>query len=187
MNHQSPTPFPILIHPTRNQRSQFNRLNRHWLSLATEVFPLLYLYMQPESNESQKILLTQSIAVTHQDSQYGLHGSDQQLPYRPLAGEGSAELTRDASLTASSISSDEGFSKALERPMRRLSSSSRPQTSSPVNRISEHENVSAHSTRKNHGGPAFTVIQKSKKLGSSQTAIVDFPNGTRFYTLDRLR
>ncbi|KAL9126495.1 MAG: hypothetical protein Q9217_004459 [Psora testacea] len=102
---------------------------------------------------------------TQQTSQHGLPYVDPLPPHQLLAGEGRVQTQSPATHGAVSDSSSEGsgvHGAASERLLRRLNRT-RSQTRSPVDRISEHEKALTHSLKKKRGGPAFAVIQKSKK------------------------
>lgn len=135
--------------------------------------------MQPEPNEiSQKNSLPQNSQENTEDSQHGIHDSDEQPSRQLHAGEGRAKPRRCASNTSSSASSAGSSDDARERPLRRLSPPSRQKSGSPVDRIIEHEKDLTYLPRKRSERRIFTVVQKGKYLGSSRVAIVDFPNGS---------
>ena len=134
--------------------------------------------MQPEPNEtSQKNSLPQSSLENSEDSQYGFQDSVEHLSRQLHAGEGRAKPRRSASNTSSSAFPAGSSDDARERPLRRLSPPLRQKSGSPVDRIIEHEKDSIYLPKKRSEGRPFTVVQRSKNLGSSQVAIGDFPNG----------
>lgn len=135
--------------------------------------------MQPEPNEtSQKISLLKSSQEDTQDSQHGLHGSDEHLSCQLYAGQGRAKPWRSASDTSSSASSAGSPDNARERPLRRLSPPPKQKSRSPVDRIIEHEKDLSYLPNKRIESRTFTVVQRGKNLGSNQVAIEDFPNGS---------
>ena len=134
--------------------------------------------MQPKPNESsQNTSLPESPQRTTQDSQHGLHESDEHLSSQRYAGPGKEKLRRSASKRSSSASSTRSCNDARERPLRRLSPPPRQKSRSPVDRIIEHENNLSYTRNKRAESRAFTVVQRGKYLGSTQVAIDDFPNG----------
>lgn len=133
--------------------------------------------MQPESNEFPKQDQATSFSSTPANSNHGINHADQQSARQLLFDEGSSRSRRPASPNASSETSSEGTSEGSESSLGRLSAF-RPLSRSPVDRISEHEKALTNiTTKKKRGRVAFTVVQRSRKPDSPETAIVDFPNG----------
>ena len=137
--------------------------------------------MQSEpTNTSQNIVSIESTQVNSQPSHHGLNSSHgHSLP--PLhPGEGHRGTPGSAGSAGATSPPVASTGETSERPTRRLNSTS-PRTPSPVDRIIEHENARDYSHKRKHGGPGFTVIKGSKKLGSGQVALADFPNGLLYY------
>ncbi|KAL2044323.1 hypothetical protein N7G274_003028 [Stereocaulon virgatum] len=143
--------------------------------------------MQSEPNEiNHKVLLTQNTQASLPYSHHGLDHYYEQRSSWPRAGEGRPISRRSASDTASSVSSSGGSDGALERPSRRLSPPSRPQTRSPSDRIAEHEKGLIYRPKKRNQAPGFTVIQRGKKSSSGQSVLTDFPNEVLTHILSHL-
>ena len=133
--------------------------------------------MQPEPNETQQIISSPKSSLENtQDSQHGFHESDEDLSRQLHADQGRAEARRSASNTSSSASA--GSSNARERPLRRLSPTTRQNSGSPVDRIIEHEKDLSYLPNKRIERRTFLVVQRGKNLGSTQAAIENFPNGS---------
>ena len=135
--------------------------------------------MQTESNSiPQKTSLLKNSHNNTQDSQHGFYEPDEHFPRQLHAAQGRAQPRRSASSTSSSASSTRSSNGARERPLRRLSPSSRQESGSPVDRIIQHEKDLTYLPNKRTETRPFTVIQRVKNLGSARLAIEDFPNGS---------
>ena len=136
--------------------------------------------MQSATNETfQTDSLNSSTQDTDQSSQHGLPDSDYQPSRQLPAEEGRVQCRPSASHTLLSDTSSEGSGgcgRGSDRSLGRLSASCF-HTGSPKDRISEHEKALTRSSKKNRGGPTFTVVAKIKKPTHSGPAIANFPNG----------
>lgn len=135
--------------------------------------------MQPEPLQATQ--KSSSPDVTRNQPQPIQHGLNQQadsarsdLP----RGESGGEKHRSIHHAATTAAAPAVHSSPIhEPPVSRLSSASPPHSRSPVDRIAEHEKATSYSPRKKQDGPSFTVVQRSRKFGSTQCFITDFPNG----------
>lgn len=134
--------------------------------------------MQPEPTP-----ITQKSSTSDpQDNPQSLHHGRQQQDHHAPGNLSSEESEgRDQRSThrpaATAIPSPGRGSPRSDRSTSRLSSVSPPHSRSPGERIAEHEKATSYISRKKHGGPSFTVVQKSKNAGPSQGSVMDFPNG----------
>ena len=135
--------------------------------------------MQPELTLStQRNSPPTASPAQDQSNHHGRHQQDHYASEHLLPGESGGEERRSTHWPASTAaaSATRGHSVS-DSTVTRLSSASPPQSRSPVDRISEHENATSYTPRKKHDGPSFTVVQRIRKAGSNQCVITDFPNG----------
>ena len=135
--------------------------------------------MQSESNDlSQNNSLKQNSQESNLRSQYGLDRSSSPAFHWLRAGERKPTPRRSGSSTSSSTSSSATSDQSLERSLRGL------RTSSPVDRITEHEKALAYfSKKKRDRGPGFTVVQRGRNATTGHVVLTDFPNGTVFSSI----
>lgn len=132
--------------------------------------------MQPESNEISQNIRYIQLEDNHHNVHYGFSGKCENSVHQHEAEDGRDEA---ANYVDSSRSSDGNIGKqTVGRPLRRLnSSSSKPRTPSPVDKIIEHENASVYTNKKKSEGLAFTVVPSVKKRSTKENVDLDFPNG----------
>ena len=134
--------------------------------------------MQPESHEaSQKDSFDSNTREHSLLSNHGLPHSPDQPFDRPRAASRRASVQSVASWQTSSEASSASSGGSVEHASRRLKVVN-SRTGSPGEQISQYEGALKRKSRKKHGGPAFSVIQKHSIATSPGIAISDFPNGS---------
>ena len=136
--------------------------------------------MQPEPTQvTQKSSSPKVSPDHHQSNHHGRQQQDHHALGSLHSGESGGEDHRSTHRPATTAAPPALLgSPVSEHSVARLSSASPPHSRSPVNRISEHEKARPYTPKTKHGGPSFTVVQRSRKSGGpGQCAITGFPNG----------
>ena len=135
--------------------------------------------MQPALTQSTQRSSSPTLSPRHnQSNNHGCHQQDHRASAHLPPGDSGGEERRCAHRPATKAAALAARgSDVSDHSVTRLTSASPPQSSSPVDRISEHENAASYTAKKRHGGPSFTVVQRIRNAGSKQCVLTDLPNG----------